>query len=250
VLSLADLEYQFPGLVRIAGGVIRCADVTPRRTLHYYVALAAQSDAAVDLLLVSEDRIDDAFAALVLSTAVATHDRDVLQKRPLPDNDYGMDTLIVAPPGFHAYFEGRLDTQRDKLFLCVPAFASEFAGNEDAETFRLLANKVVPHRDWTRFAHPRTQLRFDNPVTGGGTIGDGYVFATYDLVMRELANLDGVTDGFIEILNYRGDVLELLSPEPGRIVAITGRDDGTRHDLSADAAADTIWSFLATPDGG
>ncbi len=246
MLGLADIQYQFPDMERIGEGIIRCADVTARSSFHYYLALAEERFADVDLLLVSEDRIDDGFATAVLLSLRDVSDAPGLRLRPIPANDYGFDTLVVAPPAFHAYFTGRLDAERDRLFLCVPAYASEFTGDEDADTFRLLANKVVPHRDWGRFAHPVTRLRFDNPVTGGGT-GDGYVFGTFDLVLRELANLDGVADGFIEIVNHRGSVLELLSPAPGRVVTIADRDDATRTDIDRDAAADVVWSFLAAP---
>lgn len=248
MLTIADIEGQFADVVRV-GKLVRCADVTPRSTVHYHVALGVEHGRSVDLLTVSADLLDDALAALVLEAAGGFPPASVLDKRALPGNAYGFDALLLVPPHYHDYFAGRLDAQRDRLILCVPIYGCEFAGDETADIFRLLTREVVPIRDWRRFAHPRTQLRFSNPVTGGGTddaVASGYVFAGYDLVLRELANLDGVADGFIELINHRGRVMELLSPAPGRIVAITDRDDATRAEVDAQAAADIVWSFLAT----
>lgn len=247
VLTIEDIEGQFADVVRV-DKLVRCADVTPRSTVHYHVTLGVEHGRSVDLLTVSADLLDDAFAALVLEAAGGFAPATLLEKRALPANGYGFDALLLVPPHYHDYFAGRLDAQRDRLILCVPIYGCEFAGDETAEIFRLLTREV-PIRDWRRFAHPRTQLRFSNPVTGGGTddtVASGYVFAGYDLVLRELANLDGVANGFVELINHRGRVMELLSPAPGRVVTITDRDDATRAEVDAAAAVDIVWGFLAT----
>lgn len=247
MLTIGDIEGQFADVVRV-GKLVRCADVTPRATVHYHVALGVDHGRSVDLLTVSADLLDDDFATLVLE-AGGFEPGLVLEKRALSANGYGFDALLLVPPHYHDYFAGRLDAQRDRLILCVPIYGCEFAGDETAEIFRLLTREVVPIRDWRRFAHPRIRLRFSNPVTGGGTddaVAGGYVFAGYDLVLRELANLDGVADGFIELINHRGRVMELLSPAPGQVVTITDRDDATRAEIDATAAADIVWGFVAT----
>lgn len=247
VLTVADIEGQFADVVRV-GKLVRCADVTPRSTVHYHVALGVEHGRSVDLLMVSADLLDDDFATLVLEAAGGFEPGLVLEKCALPANAYGFDALLLVPPHYHDYFAGRLDAQRGRLILCVPIYGCEFAGDETAEIFRLLTREV-PIRDWRRFAHPRIRLRFSNPVTGGGTddaVAGGYVFASYDLVLRELANLDGVADGFVELVNHRGRVMELLSPAPGRVVILTDRDDAIRVEVDAQAVADIVWGFAAT----
>jgi hypothetical protein len=246
VLTIEDIEAQCAEVVRV-GTCVRCADVTPRSTLHYHIALGVEHGRPVDLLTVSADLLDDAFAALVVEAAGGVPPASVLEKRALPANGHGFDALLLVPPHYHDYFAGRLDAERDRLILCVPIYGCEFAGDETAEIFRLLTREVPIH-DWQRFDHPRTQLRFSNPVTGGGTddaVAGGYVFAGYDLVLRELANLDGVADGFVELVNHRSRVMELLSPVPGRVVILTDRDDATKAEVDASAAADIVWGFLA-----
>lgn len=247
VLTIDDIEGQFADVVQV-GTLVRCADATPGGRVHYHVALGVEHGRPVDLLTVSADLLDDDFATLVLEAAGGSEPGMVLEKRALSANGHGFDALLLVPPHYHDYFAGRLDAQRDRLILCVPIHGCEFAGDESAELFRLLTREV-PIRDWRRFAHPRIQLRFDNPVTGGGTddaMAGGYVFAGYDLVLRELANLDGVADGFIELINHRGRVMELLSPAPGRVVIVTDRDDTTRVEVDAAAVADIVWGFVAT----
>lgn len=247
MLTIDAIDGQFADVVRV-GKLVRCGDVTPRSTVHYHVALGVERGRPVDLLTVSADLPDDAFAALVLGAAGGFEPGMALEKRALPANGYGFDALLLVPPHYHDTFAGRLDAQRDRLILCVPIHGCEFAGGETAETFRLLTREV-PIRDWRRFAHPRIRLRFDNPATGGGTddaVAGGYVFAGYDLVLRELTALDGVADGFIELINHRGRVMELLSPAPGRVVIVTDRDDATRVEVDAAAVADIVWGFVAT----
>ena len=248
VLTIDDIEGQIADVVRV-GTLVRCADTTPRSTVYYHVALGFEHGRSVDLLTVSADLLDDDFAALALETAGGVEPGMVLEKRALPANGYGFDALLLVPPHYHDYFAGRLDAQRGRLILCVPIYGCEFAGDETVEIFRLLTREVVPIRDWRRFAHPRIRLRFSNPVTGGGTddaVAGGYVFAGYDLVLRELANLDGVADGFIELVNHRGRVMEFLSPVPGRVVILTDRDDATQAEIDMSAAADIVWEFVAT----
>ena len=67
-------------------------------------------------------------------------------------------------------------------------------------------------------------MYFDNPRTGGGADKDGAI-VSLDTLMAEIDNLSGVSSGFIEITNYCGEVIELLSPDEGRYVLIRNRHD-------------------------
>ncbi|MFJ1254345.1 hypothetical protein, partial [Cupriavidus sp. CuC1] len=71
-----------------------------------------------------------------------------------------------------------------------------------------------------------------------------WVFASHDLLLREIELLDGVLAGFIEISNYRGSVREILSPAIGRYVLIDGRDDSTRRFVEKDELNASVWGFL------
>lgn len=105
--------------------------------------------------------------------------------------------------------EGRLDAERPRTTLCIPVFSSEFSGTEPAEQFATLRRDIVPTLEWDRPASPKLSLRFDNPKTRGGT-GEGSVFARLDMVVREIDNLRGVADGFVEIVNHAGNPVEIV----------------------------------------
>lgn len=55
-------------------------------------------------------------------------------------------------------------------------------------------------------------MYFDNPGTETGTDGAG-VLMKYPALLSEIENLGGVISGFIEITNYNGQVVEVLSPK-------------------------------------
>lgn len=84
-------------------------------------------------------------------------------------------------------------------------------------------------------------------AVGGGTVGDGYVFAKFDLVQREMANLVD-SDGLIEILNVRDEVVELLGLPQGRLPWIRDRDDSRREIVDMETARNRLWTFLTGLD--
>lgn len=243
MLSRIDLEANFSDVKALGGGIFSCKDVLPKRTIHYYLRFGEQSANQADLLLVSEKVEDGDFAAAVLSSAPTTLNGEGLAIAPLAQNDYGFSRLVLAPASFHGYFKGRLDEKRDNLLWCIPAHTCEFAGNETAQEFTVLRREIVQAENWQRGAAPKVALRFDNPRTGSGT-GSAQVFATLDMLYREIELLDGVPSGFLELINCRDEVIELLSPVGGQYVLIFGRDDSTRRRIEKSDLKDFVLEFL------
>jgi len=56
------------------------------------------------------------------------------------------------------------------------------------------------------------------------------------------------TNGFIEIQNWRGQTLELLSPAAGRFILIQERNDQKRQTLEEPALREKILAFLYSVD--
>ncbi|EGH26394.1 hypothetical protein PSYMO_35101, partial [Pseudomonas amygdali pv. mori str. 301020] len=50
------------------------------------------------------------------------------------------------------------------------------------------------------------------PKTGAGVVEDG-VFFRLNALFNEINNLNGISNGFIEVANWMGAVIEILSPE-------------------------------------
>ncbi|MGO4711647.1 hypothetical protein [Bradyrhizobium sp. 2TAF24] len=240
MLTLEKLRNQFYPVETIGTDLVRCGDELPGRTIHTYVRLCGADGCAP--LLVSEDLVDDAFAAQVLHQAGCT---GVVRpsKRDLQPNRYGFTHLLEVPPHYHAELKGRLDAERMRTTLCIPIFGCEFSGDETPEDFHALRGRLVPTSRWNRPPCPRISLRFDNPRTGGGT-GERTVFATFDQVLREIANLAGVQDGFIELYNHRGEIVELVYRPRASFSWIEGRDDAAARLIDANAIRDTLWTFV------
>lgn len=220
--------------------LVRCADELPKTTFHTYFKTCEETDAFA--FVVSQDLIADEFAELVLN-ACGCRSTTVLEKADLARNPYGFTHVLFVPHRYHSELKGRLDAERASGTLCVPIFNSEFSGSESAEEFMELRRNIVPTSRWDREVSPKISFRFDNARTGSGT-GDGYVFARFDQVLAEIGNLSGVRNGFVEILNYRDEVVEILPGEGTTLSWISARDDTNAEVVSAALVRDRLWTFL------
>ncbi|MFJ1259153.1 hypothetical protein, partial [Cupriavidus sp. CuC1] len=190
MLNRQDLEEDFSAVTALEGGLFRCSDVLPKRTVYYYLRFGEKSTNQTDFLLVSDDLEDGAFATVVLSSVSTSPSRGTLTMVPLPDNPYGFSQLVLAPPRFHEYFKGRLDNKREHLVCCFPIHTCEFSGNESAHEFATLRREIVRPASWQRAIAPKIVMRFENPKTGSGT-GTREVFAQSTQVKPPSASLIG-----------------------------------------------------------
>jgi hypothetical protein len=238
MINVAKLEDNFYPVV-VGGALVRAADELAENTIYSYFLL---DRAAVTPFVVSEDIVDDAFAHQVLDTA-AGRNPDALEKIPLGENRYGFTHLLLAPPAYHSELKGRLDADREATVLVVPIFEAEFSGDETPAEFITLRREVVPANRWDRTIHPKIKMRFDNGNTGSST-GDDYVLVTFQQLMFEVGNLLGVTEGFVEVLNYRDDVIEVVFAEGELYSVIRDRDDDNAVYADFDETGDAIWAML------
>ncbi|WP_263227423.1 hypothetical protein [Pseudomonas alabamensis] len=183
-----------------------------------------------DLLVISEAIVDRAFAMDVIRQASGDFSQDRVSKFDLTANPYGFTQALVLPNTYHGAFKGRFDAKRERLYLCVPIHRCEFSGDESADEFKAMLERTVYPFRWNRPVSPKIRVYFDNPVTGAGT-DEGGVLMTYSTVLSEIGNLNGVVNGFIEITNYAGDVIEVLSPGQDQFTLIRHRSDETAVSL-------------------
>lgn len=245
MLNKMDLESNVSAVVELGSGVVRCQDVLPKMKYFYYLKLAEVGSTAPDYVLVSENRMDDDFAVEVLANAAALNVgvSSRLKRHPLRPNKYGFTSMLFADSSYHAYFKGRLDEKRSNLVQVVPIYDCEFTGDESPDEFAMMRRDLVPTLNWEREVAPKILLRFDNPKTRGGT-GDSEVLVKYGTLIREIDNLQGVSNGFIEIINHLGSVREVLSADEDSFVLIHERDDSNRENLSRDALLNVVHRFL------
>lgn len=175
-----------------------------------------------DLAIVSKNIDDPQFASSVVRHAPIELPQEIPTIFEIPPSIYGFTHAIAIPSTYHGLLN-RIE-KRSSLFLCVPIFQCEFSGNESADEFRWSTHHIVDINNWHRTREPKISVYFDNPRTGGGADKDGAI-VSLDTLMAEIDNLSGVSSGFIEITNYCGEVIELLSPDEGRYVLIRNRHD-------------------------
>ena len=238
MLTIEALENNFYPVEALSDDIVRADDELPKTTFHNYFKLGDGTSPFV----VSENLVDDAFAALVLNQA-GHKGVEVLTKAELKANPRGFTHVLYAPHQYHSELKGRLDAERPNTTLCIPIFNCEFSGLETPEEFYALRRSVVPTAQWDRRPAPKLSLRFDNPKTRGGT-GDGYVFARLEQALQEVDNLVGVGQGFVEVLNYREEVVELVFAGDDDFTWIANRDDATSRRIARDAVREARWTFL------
>lgn len=245
MLKYEDLVDNFSDVSESENGIVICEDELPKVTTRYYFKLASEATDGYDLVVICESARDDDFAKFVLSSALPVKDGTRLSMRPLGENRYGFKNLILAPKDFHGYLKGRLDEERDRLILCLPVHKGEFSGTEQIDDFFLLRRGIVDTLNWERDPSPQVQIRFDNPSTGVGTAG-AYVLVKYQYLLHEIDKLEGVEEGFIEILNYLGAVAEILSHAEDQFILILDRDDSARELMNKQQLIERVYTFLTT----
>lgn len=187
-----------------------------------------------DLAIASKNVDDPEFAASVVLNAPhhLSHDGPTIFE--IPPSAYGFTHAMAVPSTYHGLLN-RIE-KRTSLFLCLPIFRCEFTGEESADDFRWSTHHIVEVNNWHRTRQPKISVYFDNPRTGGGTDKDGAIVSLETLI-AEIDNLSGVSDGFIEITNYRGEVIEALSPAEDHYVLIRNRQDEEAMDRAGLVAA-------------
>lgn len=243
MLKYEDLVENFSDVLGNENGIVICEDEFPKVTTRYYFKLANEATGGYDLVVICESKRDDEFAKFVLSSSMLVKDGVRLSICPLGPNKYGFTNLVLAPKDFHGYLKGRLDDERDRLVLCLPIHQGEFSGSESIDDFFLLRREIVDTLNWERKPSPQVQIRFDNPQTGVGTAG-AYVLVKYEYLLREIDKLEGIGEGFIEILNYLGAVAEILSHAADQFVLILDRDDSARELMNKQQLIERVYAFL------
>jgi len=240
MITVSRLAEAFYPVDELSDGIVRCGDELPNKTFYTYFKICENDQYSP--FIVSENCIDDDFAGEILQFCGCRSAVD-FAKCQLSENRYGFTHLLYVPYQYHSELKGRLDSDRMNTILCIPIFNSEFSGDESPEEFIELRRTIVPTYRWDRDVSPKITFRFDNRKTKGGT-GDGYVFARFDQVLREIDNLVGVTDGFIELINYKDDVVEILFHGGSVFTWIQNRNDSRAEQITQDSIHDRLWTFL------
>lgn len=236
MFSKKDLLESFSTVEEGPGGRYFFQHKLPKVTYQYYLKTSVK----IDFIAVSEDATDRDFSTVFLDQAPSL----IEEKKPtiyeIQENDYGFTHAIAVPSSYHSILKGRLEDKRKNLYLCIPIFCCEFSGEESEEEFKEMITRMVPVFKWRRSSFPKLRVYFDNPKTGAGTYENGTLMK-FETLVSEMESLSGVVSGFIEVTNFKGEVLEVLSPAQDVYIVIRNRIEEESFNFSK--ALDEVSGF-------
>ncbi|MER5306831.1 hypothetical protein ABT034_03380 [Streptomyces sp. NPDC002773] len=120
--------------------------------------------------------------------------------------DYRFDAVAATSPAVHGYHVGRNEELNEVVSGVFPAYQCEFRGDESPEVAVMRVKRMLRPTVLTRSPVPYLRMRYENTRTRGGSTGASRGFATQDVLLLELALLEGAPGSFVEVENHRGDV--------------------------------------------
>lgn len=236
MITVENLSDEFGDFQAVSGYIFQASEST---AIHDYNYWFSSSDSQ-SLIVASEDIFDSVTAISILTSAPNSLSADKPNLFGMPENKYGFTHVLAVPGEYHGYMKGYANIDRSSLFLCIPIRRFEFSGHETSQEFREMNKRIVPILDWNRLARPKTVVYFDNPRTSAGTKDS--VVVPYESLLCEIKNLSGVSNGFIEVKNYRDDIIEILSPVLHSYKLIRNRAD--TQVMDAEILVNNIYEFL------
>ncbi|MFG2825163.1 hypothetical protein ACGFX4_37775 [Kitasatospora sp. NPDC048365] len=117
---------------------------------------------------------------------------------------FGFDVIGRVRPEAHRLFPKDPELNRAVLGI-FPAYSMEISGFESAAQAAERFSRMLNPSNLGRGPSPYVLIRFDNPRTGAGTIGDEPVFVSREYALHELGSLEGVREAYLELWNYRNE---------------------------------------------
>lgn len=242
MLTENNLLEQFGEIENINQDVFLCPFELPTKTINNYIKINDPQD--LDFILISLNLRNDEFANYLFENLPEQIDLTTISRNPIPANKYGFSDILLVPPTYHSQLKGIFEKERESLIWCIPIHRYEFSGNESKEELQDMYIRTVPVQDWKRQGVPKIKIYFRNPKTKGGTINKNPVIFKYEYLIREIKNINGVENGFLEITNYKNEVIEIVSPLEGQYFLILNRDDSKRVLKTIDQIIEAVDLFL------
>lgn len=195
-------------------------------------ALALTSDRAHAIQVNFEGELDTELAVSVLSFA---RDRspEVLAAAPFavlegytppPTSQVFFDTVGVAIPAVHRYHELDEPELNEVTYAVFPAYRCEFSGRETQKEAEDRFDRMLVVTDMQRLATPWLRMRYDNPKTGGGSVGSELGLTWPDKLTTELRNLDGADGAWVDFENFQNKLRRASFSDADGLLLADGQD--------------------------
>ncbi|MFJ8363583.1 hypothetical protein [Streptomyces sp. NPDC093984] len=184
-------------------------DAWERSPAPEFVLLAAlSSDRRYAFRLNTKDSYDAELCRAVLEFVREREGEVIGRPEPLitlagfswPGREF--DVVGRVGPEAHRLFYEELDLH-DVVFGVFPGCSAEVSGAESVDQAAERYGRMLKASDMNRSPSPYVLVRFDNPRTGAGTIGEQPVFISPDYLAHELRLLEGVRGAYLELWNHR-----------------------------------------------
>jgi hypothetical protein len=174
---------------------------------HFTLALTADGKHAMQLNCRGE--MDLELVLSVLSFA-RDHSETVISAAPMiaiegfsSPSATPFDTVASVIPAVHGYLEYDNKKLNEVTFAVFPGYRCEFSGKETQKEATYRFDRMLDVVNLNRGPSPWVLMRYDNPKTGAGSVGDDLGIASSDVLLRELRNLEGADGAFVEFENFR-----------------------------------------------
>ena len=197
--------------VRPLPGMDDCWTWAVEDMFSYALALTTDKAHAVQINFLGE--MDEELARSVLSFArersaevLAAAPFAVLEEyTPPASSQVYFDTVAAAIPAVHRYHEMDEPELNELTYAVFPAYRCEFSGRETQREAETRFDRMLDVADVHRLATPWLRMRYDNPRTGGGSVGSELGLAYVDQLTKELRNLENADGAFVEFENFRNE---------------------------------------------
>jgi hypothetical protein len=209
MVDIAAVVKEFPGATPVAG--LDDCWIWSAGRFHFALALTADGDRALQVNC--RDALDVELVIAVLAFARARTET-VLSAAPLAilegfssPSATPFDTVAAAIPAVHRYHDYEHPDLNEVTYAVFPAYRCEFSGLETQQEAAYRFDRMLDPANLQRPPSPWLRMRFNNPKTGAGSVGPELGIASADVLMRELRNLEGADNAFVEFENFRGEKL-------------------------------------------
>jgi hypothetical protein len=122
--------------------------------------------------------------------------------QPPANSDYHFDTVGGVMPAVYRLHK-KIPELAEVTYQVFPAWRCEFSGRETQAEAVDRFTKFLGSADIHRLPVPFLKMRFDNPKTGGGSIGTELGLTTADVLFGELRELEQADGAWIEFQNFQ-----------------------------------------------
>lgn len=222
---------------------------SPNPRFHFAAALT--EDGKHVLQVNARDTYDEDLVRALLTFA-RDHGADIVaDQRPLfpllgfHADGRSFDTAAVAAPAAHDRHARENPELHDVTYAVFPGWHYEFSGTEtlDEARFRFGHPQGLQSAKLDRDPLPYLKMRYENTKTKGGSDGQQRGFTKPPVLHRELDELEGADDSFVEFENFQNRVWRVEWAGDWTLID----DDGRRTIAIADlhAFADAVLTDTA-----